>query len=61
MAIFALVAKEGASYSPPACGATPMFADVPVTSPYCKWVEELVRRGVAGRLRRRQLLPDARS
>ena len=48
MSIFALLAKEGSSYSPPACGATPMFADVPVTSPYCKWVEELARRGVVG-------------
>jgi hypothetical protein len=48
MSIFALVAKEGASYTPRACGATPMFADVPVTSPYCKWVEELARRGVVG-------------
>ena len=48
MAVFALVGKEGSSYSPPACGATPMFADVPVTSPYCKWVEELARRGIAG-------------
>jgi hypothetical protein len=48
MSIFALVAKEGASYAPPACGATPMFADVPVTSPYCRWVEELSRRGVVG-------------
>jgi hypothetical protein len=48
MAVFALVGKEGSSYSPPACGTTPMFPDVPVTSPYCKWVEELARRGVVG-------------
>jgi hypothetical protein len=48
MAVFALVGKEGSTYSPPACGTTPMFTDVPVTSPYCKWVEELVRRGIAG-------------
>jgi hypothetical protein len=48
MAVFALVGKEGSSYSPPACGVTPMFADVPVTSPYCRWIEELVRRGIAG-------------
>jgi hypothetical protein len=46
MSIFTLVAKEGVSYLPPACGTTPMFADVPVTSPYCRWVEELARRGV---------------
>jgi photosystem II stability/assembly factor-like uncharacterized protein len=48
MSIFALVGKEGAAYSPVACGTTPMFADVAVTSPYCKWVEELARRGVVG-------------
>jgi hypothetical protein len=46
MAIFTLVAKEGAGYTPPACGTTPMYADVPVTSPYCRWVHELTRRGV---------------
>ena len=48
MAPFVLVAKEGSSYSPVACGATPMFADVPATSGFCKWIEELARRGVVG-------------
>jgi choice-of-anchor B domain-containing protein len=46
MAVFALVSKEGASYSPPACGASPMFPDVPVSSPFCRWIEELARRSV---------------
>ena len=46
MAVFVLVAKEPPGYSPVDCGATPQFADVPVTSPFCKWVEELARRGV---------------
>ena len=32
MAVFVLVAKEGAGYGPPACG-TPVFADVPAASP----------------------------
>jgi hypothetical protein len=45
MAVFALVAKEGAGYAPPAC-ATPMFGDVPASSPFCRWIEELARRGV---------------
>jgi len=45
MAVFALVSKEGASYQPPACG-TPLFSDVPAASPYCRWIEELARRGV---------------
>ena len=31
--------------SPPAC-TTPMFSDVPPSSPFCRWVEELARRGV---------------
>jgi hypothetical protein len=47
MAVFVLVAKEGAGYAPPACG-TPMFGDVPASSPYCRWIEELARRGVVG-------------
>ncbi len=46
MAVFALAAKEGIGYVPPACGATPMFADVPASSPFCRWIEELARRGV---------------
>jgi hypothetical protein len=47
MAVFALVAKEGTTYAPPPCG-TPAFADVPASSPFCRWIEELARRGVAG-------------
>ena len=46
MAVFVLVAKEGSGYAPPACGATPMFADVPSSSPFCRWIEELARRAV---------------
>jgi hypothetical protein len=45
MAAFLLLAKEGAGYSPPACGV-PMFNDVPASSPFCKYIEELARRGV---------------
>jgi hypothetical protein len=45
MAIFALVAKESPGYTPPACGM-PVFNDVPASSPYCRWVEELARRGI---------------
>ena len=47
MAVFVLVSKHGSGYAPAACG-TPMFADVPATSPFCRWIEELARRGVAG-------------
>ena len=46
MAVFALVSKEGAGYAPPACATTTTFADVPATSPFCRWIEELARRGV---------------
>ena len=47
MAVFVLLAKEGPGYAPPAC-TTPIFADVPAASPYCRYIEELYRRGVAG-------------
>jgi hypothetical protein len=45
MAVFVLVAKEGSGYVPPAC-TTAVFLDVPATSPFCPWIEELARRGV---------------
>jgi hypothetical protein len=44
MAVFVLKTL-GASVDPPAC-VTPMFADVPASSPFCRWIEELARRGV---------------
>jgi S-layer homology domain len=46
MAGFVLVAKEGAGYVPPACATPPIFADVPGNNPFCRFVEELFRRGV---------------
>jgi uncharacterized repeat protein (TIGR01451 family) len=45
MAVFVLVAKEGAGYTPPAC-TTPIFNDVPAASPFCRFIEELFNRGV---------------
>lgn len=45
MAVFLLIAKEGAGYSPPPC-TTPTFSDLPCSNPFAAWVEELVRRGV---------------
>jgi hypothetical protein len=45
MAVFALATLEGPGYVPAACAA-PMFTDVPAASPYCRWIEELARRGV---------------
>jgi len=47
MAVFVLVAKEGAGYAPPAC-TTPVFGDVPASNPFCRFIEELARRNVVG-------------
>jgi hypothetical protein len=44
MAVFVLRTLDPA-LSPPACG-TPMYGDVPASSPFCRWIEELTRRGV---------------
>jgi hypothetical protein len=47
MAVFVLVAREPAGFNPPNCVAgQEVFSDVPASSPFCKWVEELARRGV---------------
>jgi hypothetical protein len=47
MAVFVLVAREPAGFNPPACVAgSEAFNDVPATSPFCRWIEELARRGV---------------
>ncbi len=44
MAVFVLRTLDP-TLDPPACG-TPVFADVPAASPFCRWIEELARRGV---------------
>jgi hypothetical protein len=43
--VFVLLAKEGPLFNPPAC-TTPIFNDVPASNPFCRWIEELSRRGV---------------
>ncbi len=45
MAVFVLLAKEGPGYLPAAC-TTPIFNDVPASNPFCRFIEELSRRGV---------------
>jgi hypothetical protein len=45
MAVFLLRTVDPA-LNPPAC-VIPVFNDVPATSPFCRWIEELVRRGIA--------------
>jgi hypothetical protein len=44
MAVFVLVGKEGTGYVPPACILS-MFLDLPASSPFCPFVNELARRG----------------
>jgi hypothetical protein len=44
-AAFVLRAAAGPEYVPAEC-AVPLFQDVPPSSPYCPWIEELARRGV---------------
>ena len=47
MAVFVILSKEPPGYVPPACVAgSEVFADVPASSPFCRWIEELARRGV---------------
>ena len=57
MAVFVLVAREGAGYAPPACG-TPVFSDVPASSPFCRFVEELARRAVVSGCGNGKYCPD---
>ena len=44
-AIFLLRGRHGASYTPPACSGT-VFSDVPVTNPYCGWIEQLAAENI---------------
>jgi len=46
MSVFLLRTLEGSAYTPPAC-ATPSFADVPCSSPFARWIDELNARGIA--------------
>lgn len=47
MAVFLLATKEGAGWAPPALDCTvPVFSDVPCTSPFAPWINELVNRGI---------------
>ncbi len=46
MAEYLLKAKDGQEYTPPP--ATGIFEDVPKTSPFAPWIEELYRRKITG-------------
>jgi len=45
MAVFLLKTLEGSTYDPPAC-TNATFADVPCSSPFAKWIYELVDRNI---------------
>src|SRR5262249_40288336 len=45
MAVFLLRAKEGPTYLPPPC-LEPVFRDVPCSSAFAPWINELAARGV---------------
>lgn len=47
MAVFLLRIEHGAGYDPPAATGT-VFADVPATHPFAKWIEQLAREGITG-------------
>jgi hypothetical protein len=46
MAVFVLRTLDP-TLNPPACG-TPVFNDVPASSAFCRWIEEMARRGITG-------------
>src|SRR5262249_19727788 len=47
MAVFLLIAKHGSGYTPPPATGT-VFADVPASNPFAKWIEELFNQGITG-------------
>ena len=47
MSVFVLLTLEP-GISPPPCVPPNLFADVPETSPFCRYIEELANRGVVG-------------
>jgi hypothetical protein len=58
IAALLLLAREGGGYVPPPCTAQ-TFNDVPVTSPQCPWIQELVRRRVITGCSRTRFCPMA--
>src|SRR5262249_49919915 len=47
MAVFLLKAKHGLCYAPPPC-STQVFGDVPCSSNFAPWINELVAEGITG-------------
>ena len=46
MAVFLLKAEHGSGYAPPACAG--VFPDVPCSSPFAPWIEQLAAENVTG-------------
>jgi len=47
MAVFVLAGREWPGYVPASCAAAQStFGDVPASSPFCRWIEELARRAI---------------
>ncbi len=57
MSVFLLRMAHGAAYVPP--DATGIFTDVPITSPYARWVEELFHEGVTAGCGGGNFCPDS--
>jgi hypothetical protein len=57
MAKFLLLARFGASYTPPAC-TTPIFSDVPCSHPYATWINEIAREGITSGCAAGMYCPD---
>jgi Divergent InlB B-repeat domain/S-layer homology domain len=45
MSVFLLSTWHGPGYAPPPCTAS-AFNDVPVSSPFCPWIQEMATRGI---------------
>jgi hypothetical protein len=59
-AVFVLASMHGPGYAPPACVAgQERFSDVPASSPFCPWIEELARKGVVAGCGPGLYCPDA--
>ena len=58
MAVFLLRSLNGPTYVPPAC-TTPVFTDVPCSSPYARWINELVARAVTAGCGPNTYCPDS--
>jgi IPT/TIG domain/S-layer homology domain len=57
MAVFLLKSEHGSSYDPPACQG--QFGDVPCSSPYAEWIEQLAAEGITAGCGGGNYCPDA--